>query len=212
MPKHPKKPPMEIIRLNKVMPRLELAAALEATGGHDEADLAKLLRSDYDAKKNISTLARQIGIPFERVVRAYRDMKRLEGTVAMAQRLPKIMEDVAIDAESRLSPCVACKGTGRITIGQKESGLPERIEACIPCEGTGQVRQSGDPVARKQVLEVMELVGKGSLNVSAPGGKIGIFGSGALEDTLRLAQRGTNGIDRDVARNEGDELVVEADS
>lgn len=186
-----KKPTAEIGRLNKVIPRLELATALDIAGGQDEAALAKLLRSTGDSSRlNISTLASNLGIPYRRVVECYRDMKRLEGIVAVASRLPKVMEDVAADAESRLVTCASCEGTGRITIKRDDQSFPVETKLCIPCEGVGKVIKSGDAVARKQVLEIMELTGKAP--IWAPGSNILIPGE-SLEDTLRgVRQRKEN--------------------
>lgn len=184
-----KQPTAEIRRLNKVLPRLELATALEIAGGDDELALAKLLRSTGESSlRRISTLAADIGIPFRRVVECYRDAKRLEGIVAVANRLPKVMEDVATDAESKLVTCAQCEGSGLIIIKPQkgEVGDPDFEAAvfkkCIPCEGQGTVIKSGDATARKQVLEIMELTGKAP--IWAPGSNILVPGE-SLEDTLR---------------------------
>jgi len=183
-----KKPPAQIVRLNKVLPRLELATALEMTGGLDEGHLAKLLRSDGEsAGKNISTLAASVNVPYKRVVECYRDMKRLEGIAAVAQRLPKVLEDVAADAESKELTCQSCEGTGQIAIKKDEQGLPIELKKCLPCEGRGVYIKSGDPVARKQVLEIMEMTGKQP--IWAPGSNIVALNE-SLEDTLRNVRRG----------------------
>lgn len=202
--KSKKRPPAEIVRLNKTLPRLELATALEMTGGIDEQHLAKLLRSSGEsAGKNISTLASAIGIPYKRVVECFRDMKRLEGIVAVAQRLPKVMEDVAEDAENKRVTCASCEGTGQIIVKKDEQGLPQETKMCIPCEGLGKVVKSGDPVARKQVLEMMELGGK--VPIWAPGSQILIPGE-SLEDTLKAARKGrADGIDRASPTIDGDQ-------
>lgn len=183
-----KRPTAEIVRLNRTLPRLELAAALEQSGGQEEQMLAKLLRSNGEsAGKNISTLAQQIGVPYKRLVECYRDSKRLEGIVAVAQRLPKVMEDVAADAESREVICAPCEGTGQIVISRDDQGLPQETKTCIPCEGRGRVIRSGDPVARKQVLEMMELAGAKIQPLSISGSNVVVAG-GSLEDTLRAAK------------------------
>lgn len=183
-----KRPTAEITRLNKTLPRLELATALEMTGGIDEMALGKLLRSQGEsAGKNISTLAAQLGLPYKRVVECYRDMKRLEGVVAVAQRLPKVMEDVALDAESKQVTCPSCEGTGKVVIKMDKEGLPVESKRCIPCEGLGVITKPGDAIARKQVLEMMELTGKAP--IWAPGSQILALNE-SLEDTLRNVRKG----------------------
>lgn len=198
-----KRPPAEIARLNKTLPRLELATALEMTGGIDEMALGKLLRSQGEsAGKNISTLAAQLGLPYKRVVECYRDMKRLEGVVAVAQRLPKVMEDVALDAESKQVTCPSCEGTGKVVIKMDKEGLPVESKRCIPCEGLGVIIKPGDAVARKQVLEIMELTGKAP--IWAPGSNILALNE-SLEDTLRNVRKGgSDGPDRVASTINGD--------
>lgn len=178
-----KRPTAEIVRLNRALNRLELATALDMSGGEDEAALAKLLRSNGDSRRmTIFKLAQDIGVPAKRVIECYRDMKRLEGIVAVAERLPKVMEDVAADAESREVTCAQCEGVGRISIKRDDQSLPTETKLCIPCEGRGKIIKSGDATARKQVLEIMELTGKSP--IWAPGSNILIPGE-SLEDTLR---------------------------
>ena len=211
-----KQPRAEIMRLNKVLPRLELATALEMSGGEDEAALAKLLRSNGDSSRmNISTLAANIGVPYRRVVECYRDMKRLEGIVAVAERLPDVMAGVAADAESKEVTCPQCEGRGEVTVQgdmRDEKGKSIETKMCIPCEGRGRVVKSGDPVARKQVLEIMELTGKAP--IWAPGSNILIPGE-SLEDTLRgVRQRkeaARDGTDRTAPTIEGDQPAAGED-
>jgi hypothetical protein len=209
-----RKPKAEIVRLNKVIPRLELATALELTGGEDERALAKLLRSNGDSRRMlISSLAQDIGVPYRRVVECYRDMKRLEGIVAVASRLPDVMAGVAADAESKEVTCPQCEGSGRIAIKKDDQSLPIETKLCIPCEGSGRVIRSGDAVARKQVLEIMELTGKAP-PIWAPGSNILIPGE-SLEDTLRgVRQRKEareNGSDRASSAAGGDQQIIEPD-
>ena len=197
------------------LPSAELAARLSRLlwqSEPDEALLAKLLRSTGDSsRRNIFTLAMDIGVPYRRVVECYRDMKRMEGVVAVAMRLPKVMEDVAADAESKEVTCAQCFGYGHITI---EPAVPAKDDQpakaavtrlCIPCEGRGRVVKSGDPVARKQVLDIMELTGKAP--IWAPGSNILATGE-SLEDTLRAVRRGkeqSNATGRDQRGPEGNE-------
>lgn len=182
-------------RLSRKLDRLEVATALELTGGVDERDLATLLRSNSpeDSCCRIDTLARKLGISYSRVIEAYKNMKRLEGIVAIAERLPSVMEGIAVDAESREVACEACDGTGQVVIPIAKppaldgtAALPE-YKTCIPCAGTGRVVRSGDPVARKQVLEIMELAGQTRSPIIAPGSNI-LVSNQSLEETLRAAR------------------------
>jgi hypothetical protein len=175
--------------------------------------LAKLLRSNGEsAGKNISTLAAAIGLPYKRLVQVYKDMKTSEGLIAVAQRIPKVMEDIAQDAESKEVTCTSCEGSGQIVIKKDEQGLLVETKKCLPCEGRGLQVKAGDPVARKQVLEMMELTGKQP--IWAPNSQIVSLGD-SLEDTLRAVRRGReagNGPDRTPSTIDGDEQAAGPDS
>jgi len=177
----------EIVRVSRGFDRLELAVALQQSGDPDLSDLGKLLTLDDHKRTSIDRLAQQLGVPYRRVVECYRDSKRLEGIVAVARRLPKVMSDTAEEAESRERTCASCEGAGTIVVKKDGEGLPVESKTCIPCEGTGRIRVPGDPVARKQVMEMMELVGPRAVPIVAPGSNIVITG-GSLEDTLRAAR------------------------
>jgi len=195
----PRKPSAAIVRISRSFDRLELALALERATEPDspERDLVKLLRSEDALTKRTrpDTLAAQLGIPYKRIVEAYRDSKRLEGIIAVAEQLPQVMQDVVEDAQARLKTCLNCAGEGSFTIDIE--GQEPQTKKCIPCEGTGQIRIPGDAAARKQVLEMMELAGSARVPIVAPGSNIVI--TGGLEETLRAARGmrgGQNGADR----------------
>ena len=177
----------ELVRVSRGFDRLELAVALQQSGDHDLADLGKLLTIDEHKRTSIDRLAQQLGVPYRRVVECYRDSKRLEGIVAVARRLPKVMSDTAEEAESREKTCSTCEGSGTIVIKKDSDGLPTETKVCIPCEGSGRIRIPGDPVARKQVMEMMELVGPRATPIVAPGANILVTGQ-SLEETLRAAR------------------------
>lgn len=216
MPRRPRKrPPLAIQRINKLIPRLEFAIALEHMAGDnvDMRDLAKLLRAtDPDtARQTISTLAQKIGIPYDKVIDCYQKSKRLESIVQVAQHLPTIAEGIAIDAESKETTCTTCEGSGVIVVKAqvgKEGDAnysPAETKTCIPCEGVGSVLHSGDPVARKQVLEMMNLAGSQAMPIVAPGSQF-LFTGASLEDTLRAGRKGnTNGSDRNERGPEGNQ-------
>ncbi len=203
-------------RVNKLLDRMEAAAALElyADGDQDCLDLAKLLRSlrPEDKQCNISTLATRIGMPMNRVVMIYKEMKRAESVIAVAQRLPAITTGIAIDAESKDVVCLTCKGEGQIVIAKDADGLPTETKECLPCGGTGFTYQPGCPVARKQVLEMMNMTGNHAIPINAPGSQFVIASGESLEQTLRSARSnrngGSNGIDRNAGRLEEDQRIT----
>lgn len=210
-----KRPSAEVRRLDKAFDRIEVSTALairahEFDEGSEKRlaydDLAKLLLSNGDsAKMRISTLARQCGLPYKEVVMAWRDYQRLEGIVEVASRVPQVMAGIAQDALPQELTCTVCKGTGRVTTAADDKGLPIETEMCIPCEGVGKVRKPGDPIARKQVLEMMELVGPKALPIMPITGSNVVIAGGSLEDTLRAARGNGNGSYRDAGGSQADE-------
>ena len=74
---------------------------------------------------------------------------RDEGFVRMAQHLPVVMEDVALDAMSHDLECSTCKGLGQVM-----------AEACTKCAGKGTVRVLGDTDRLRLLFETFELIGK----------------------------------------------------
>lgn len=214
-----KRPPVSIQRVNKMLSRIEMATALElySDGDRDCLDLATLLRSTNKdvARCSPHTLAQKIGLPYSRIIALFKEMKRAEAVVAVAQRLPQVAEGIAHDAESREVTCEACSGEGIIVIcpqvGQQDHPdfKPAEFKKCIPCEGTGKVLRSGDPMARKQVLEMMGLAGSHATPISAPGANILIASGQSLEETLRQAKGGGNGATvREVGLTGGGEAEV----
>lgn len=188
--------PAPIKRLDKAFDRVEMSVALairahEFPDGTEQRlayeDLSKLLQAGGDtARMNISTLARQVGLPYKEVVTAYRDYQRLEGIVAVASRVPEVMAGIAHDALPTFSTCPVCKGTRRVATKVDEAGLPIETEKCIPCEGEGRIRKPGDPLARKQVLEMMDLAGPRATPIITNSNVV--MTGGSLEDTLRAAR------------------------
>lgn len=192
--------PAALRKLNSLFNKIELAAAIESVATEDSRyiKLVSWLRgidpvtgvhlSELD-RTSIGRLCHQAGVTYKTVIEVYRNFKRSESVIEAARRLPGIIEGIAVDAESRLVTCGACEGAGKITIGE---GDQTQQKMCIPCEGEGKVIRSGDPAARKQILEMMEMSGKGIgvMNITAPGSNIIASGSGdSLEETLRMASK-----------------------
>jgi hypothetical protein len=203
--------PAKLRRLNKLLDKQELAIALDLSGDPSYQRLATLLRGidpptgirlPEIERLGIGALCYRTGISYNKVVEAYKQFKRSEAVISAAQHLPAIVEGIAIDAQPREVTCAQCEGTGEI---QVTVGEETKTKRCIPCEGSGKVRQAGDPVARKQVLEMMELVGKGAMTINAPGANMVVGTGETLEETLRAARRG-----RQEAGTEQEQRTIDA--
>lgn len=203
-------------RLNRQLDKLEMAEALSVSDDPAHQALAMMLRGldpqtgipfKEIANCTLGRLCQRTGVSYKQIIASYRDWKRSEAVISAAKRLPGIVQGIAEDAETRLLTCPTCEGAGKIKV-------EDTIKDCIPCEGSGKIRQPGDPVARKQILEMMELSGRGQMNISAPGAQVLVAGE-SLEDTLRAARQAKNGggnvAYRDTGRSQADQQATGED-
>jgi hypothetical protein len=125
---------------------------------------------------------------------AYRDFKRSEGIVVAAQNFPQVVSDIVHDAVNKDQVCETCGGLGEITVTMFGEGgsKAEKKNQCIVCEGKGRIIKSGDPVARKQILDMMEATGKGITNISAGSANVVVTSETSLEEMLKQARGGGN--------------------
>ena len=108
------------------------------------------------------------------------------GLIQIMNRVPKIMTDVATDAESRLTACSRCDGTGQVNDAIPNSDQEPIVRVCPACEGTRQMRVIGDKAARDLVFESIGLTGKTSPTVAIQQN----FGlDSELGDVLQMSQK-----------------------
>lgn len=146
-------------------------------------------------KSSLPVLAKQVGLTYPQVLKAITQHRIDQGLLRMSEHVPQVLEDVAIDAQSRTVTCPTCRGKVRIdglsvtpvtetytdpqtkvrTVRQKldDNGCPE-WELCLTCDGSGTLRKIGDPDARKLLFDTLKLTGqKGPLvaqQFNMPGG------------------------------------------
>ncbi len=108
----------------------------------------------------------------------WKDYNLQKGMIRMATHTPQVMEDVAVDAKSRIVACVKCQGLG--VIGEAGN------QPCPDCFGEGKIRVAGDSESRKLMFETMGLAGKKGPMVAIQQN----FGSGeSLESLVGTAQK-----------------------
>jgi hypothetical protein len=173
--------------------REELGEALICSSNPKEVRLGKMLLSrhmDHEDSLNrlsIGGMAHRLGVDYKQIMTAFQQYKKLQAIVNIAREMPAVASDIAADARNKLVTCTACKGSGRIIISSDPES-PITTEMCIPCEGTGKVVQRGDKDARKQMLEVMELAGRGAIAVDNRGGQMVVTSEGSLENMLKQSR------------------------
>jgi hypothetical protein len=74
------------------------------------------------------------------------------GLLQMANHLPRILNDIAEDSESRDGPCPVCDGLGYVA-------LDTIRYTCVSCDGVGGVREPGHQNACRQLFEILGLIG-----------------------------------------------------
>lgn len=168
-----------------------------ALGEHDKyaGFLASLHSPDY-TRHSFAAKMRAFNITLHELNILYQDTNRNIGLFGMADKLPKIMEDVAEDAQSRQVSCPRCDGEGELPTGEDEEGIPT-FKICPECSGTRKIRQVGDKHSRDLVFESMKLTGvKGPMVAIQQNFGAGVGGAGldsGLEETLRMTQTITMG-------------------
>jgi hypothetical protein len=164
--------------------------------GNDKyMNFAAALRSAEYAHLTYAKIMEKFGITLHELNSLYRDGSRSIGLFAMSNHLPKIMEDVSVDAESKDIICPRCEGDKSIYV--LDSKDPKN---CPQCNGTGNIRQVGDKHARDLVFESMGLTSQRGPMVAiqqnfASKGAAGLNSS--MEDMLRLTQTITMGERKD---------------
>lgn len=155
-------------RLDTLVARPELVGLLETSDDPRYQKLAALLLDPIHRGKTLATIARKVDIGYPDLLRFITSARLAEGVLQMSAHVPQVLEDVAIDAKSRIVTCPACEGKKVIAVKRNseadEDGGPDgepTVKQCPTCEGTGKLRKLGDADARSLVFETFGLTGKG---------------------------------------------------
>lgn len=140
---------------------------------------------------NLSTctfpeLCKRCNLSINDIAGVWRNYQLSRGMIQMMNHMPQVMEDVAVDAQSRTVTCVACGGLGKVQKVQAKTGRTlERI--CEKCRGDGKVRIMGDKDSRKLAFEAAGLLQSAQVNVNT---QVNVGGGlPSLEDEIGLAEK-----------------------
>lgn len=161
----------------------EMASVLEQDGQENAKELAKRIRNPL-YKGTLAEACRECDITLNRLNDLWRKYNLEKGLLQASNHLPKILEDTAIDAESRFEICPRCDGLGSIV--RYDAKGKETQDGCPQCRGTKEIRISGDGKARDQIFETFGLTGKHGGPLVAIQQNIE---TDSLEGTLKLAQK-----------------------
>ena len=147
----PKSPP----RKNRLLKRFadtlgqdELADVLTHAADPRAHRLMAMLLDPAYKRHSFGKLCERAGLNLVDLWDLLRRCRIDQGIIAMARHAPRIMEDIALDAESKMVCCNHCGGAGKITAREAEL-------ACPLCEGVGQIRAPGNDQARRLFFKVM---------------------------------------------------------
>jgi hypothetical protein len=106
-----------------------------------------------DVYRNVSpgTLCRRFGISWMDLMNLWHSYTTHLGLLGVSTHLPDIMRHVAEDSLSRQNACPVCDGAGYLVMDSL------RFQ-CVSC-GVGRVRVPGDQNARRQLFEILGLIG-----------------------------------------------------
>ncbi len=103
------------------------------------------------------------GITFGDLAVASRDYRITVALIQACVASPKIVQDIADNAENQVISCKRCDGLGELPERDVEGEIGSRV--CPVCKGSNQVCEPGDRHAREQFLQLVGLDGKGAHEV-----------------------------------------------
>ena len=134
------------------IPRPGLDDAMLVSGDERFYRLHNALRDDVYRNVSPGTLCRKFGVSWLDLVSLWNRHSIYSRLLVMLNQLPRIAMDLAEDSESHDGPCPRCDGIGHV---MRENGQAP----CPACGGAGRVRVPGDANARRQLFEILGLIG-----------------------------------------------------
>jgi hypothetical protein len=168
-------------RLEESVPREEMLAILGASADERAQVLLMKMMDPSCRKHSLPHLASLVGLSYPQVLQMITKFRLDEGMLRMSAHVPQVMEDVAVDAQSKEVTCGSCKGFKNAdgiavipvveTIDDPESKkrvVVQRVdgagnlmwERCLVCDGVGTLRKIGDADSRKLLFETLKLTGR----------------------------------------------------
>lgn len=124
-------------------------------------------------------LCKRCKLTLKEISELWRNHQLHRGMIRMMNQMPKVMEDAAIEAQSRTILCVSCDGTGKTV---DEGVNRQKSSVCPECHGDGKIRIPGDKDARSLVFESVGLRKGAGQNVNL----VQVNALPAFEDATRL--------------------------
>ncbi len=136
-------------RFASTVSKEELGGMLAHSGDERAQRALEMLLDPAYPNHTFAKICGKVGLRHMDILDLFRRYNLHLVVIKMSRRAPKIMEDVAEDARSRMETCKGCQGRGVVN-----------TKRCPQCEGEGRVRVAGDYRARKLMFEALGLIGK----------------------------------------------------
>jgi hypothetical protein len=148
-------------RLEASVPRDEWAAAFEAASSDERVQnlLGRFLDPSI-GKRSLPQLAKEVGLTYPQVLKLITQYRLDQGLLKMSAHVPKVLDDIGIDAQSTQVPCPTCQGEKVLRTIDRKTGEVTDERACWCCDGTGKLRKVGDADSRKLMFETLQLTGR----------------------------------------------------
>jgi hypothetical protein len=173
-------------RLEKSLSREELQLAVAASP-NEKAELLLLHMTDPALRTmSLPTMAKRCGLRYADVLKLIRDYRLDQGLLKMTEHVPRVMEDIAVDAQSQVVKCPSCSGMGELwKYDKEENPIEGSNKVCVTCDGTGKLRKIGDADARKLMFETLKLTGQRGPLVAQ---QFNMGSAGSVEDVVDVVE------------------------
>jgi hypothetical protein len=149
-------------RLESSVPRAEWLAAFDASGDERAQNLMMRMMDPTIGKRTLPQLAKEVGLTYPQVLKLITQYRLDQGLLRMSAHVPQVLDDVGVDAQSKLVPCPTCQGDKVLRTMDRKTGEVLDEKPCWCCDGTGKLRKVGDNDARKLMFESLKLTGNKS--------------------------------------------------
>jgi hypothetical protein len=134
------------------VPGPALDEALMVSGDERFFRLHNALHDDVYRNVSPGTLCRKFCVSWLDLMNLWHSYTTHLGLLQIANHMPKILNDIGEDSESRAGACPVCDGIGYVALDSVRY-------ICVACKGVGRVRVPGDAHARRLALKLVGLIG-----------------------------------------------------
>jgi len=157
--------PITVRSVIEELPEAEVRQALLSSGDSIAYQFLKSWENPKNKNKDLSLIARDCEFSISHFCKIWEHYNLQRGMMLMVGKVPKVMLDVAEDAQSKMENCPRCDGMGEIQHEKIEMRPDGEVKVsltrvCPQCKGAKEIRVSGSRDARALMFETMKLTGQ----------------------------------------------------